>query len=292
MALPPIACMLGPLGVGKSYVMTWHVIAQMKRQHRLALTQYAVDGAIPLRRITDLLHRDAAGAVVALDEINTIFPAREWTKEDDIEVRVIENIRHNGQQLLYAAHGPGDVTIHLRKSTGVWILIRRIGPDPTAMIVQGKHPNRWQRPRAFKLTAYAPGKPPDHLPALTRPTIMWRQRIGFKEDVAMRYDTGERIWTDAQEQEIERRLSGAEQRLHGEPWRVEGGKIQGMARRLQRARDELRDRSTKPEPPSEDERVRSFLAGMPQEQLDALSAALAELDAPAAEAGAPIVEPG
>lgn len=87
----------------------------------------------------------------------------------------------------------------------------------------------------------------------------------------MRYDTGERIWTDAQEQEIQRRLEGAEERLTGTPWRVTGGKLQGQAQRLQRARDEIRSASQRSAPR---ESIADALASMTDEEVEALHSAL------------------
>lgn len=269
--LPPLVAFCGPPGVGKSYCMARWMTRQMAAG-RLGLSQFAVDGAVPLVHMTDLLHEMAGGAAISLDEAGRIFPARDWRQEDDLEQLWIETIRHYGQTCVFACHSPADVGVHVRRRVGLWIQVERIGPDPSIMLRNGKQPKRRERPQGFRLTAYAGGGPPDHMPAMTKPQILWREKIPFQEQYASRYDTGERIWTDAQETEIRSRLEGAEERLTAAPWRVSNGMLQSAQVRLQRGRDRDRKADAK-------QRAGGLVAGLSLDDLDAMAAALDEAPA-------------
>lgn len=239
-ALPPIVAFVGPPGEGKTYCMTWWILKQIEKEGRLALTQFAVDGAVPLIHLHDLLHPMAGGACVGLDEIGRLFPARQWKDEDEIESLWVETLRHWGQTLVFAGHAPQDVAVHMRRRVGMWVVVTRDGPDPSVALTLGKEIKRGDMPRGFKLEYYPAAEPPDYIPSFAEKHKLYETYIPFSLDVALRYDTGERIFTDAQERLLEQLLVGAEERLTAPPWRVVGGKAESAGRRLVRGRDRAR----------------------------------------------------
>jgi hypothetical protein len=199
-----------------------------------------------------LLHDEAIGAYVALDEIGRILPAREWSKEDEIEQLVFEIHRHHGLDIGYACQSPSQVSASLRRLTGEWIYPYRIGIDPSKLLKAGKKPHWWQKPLAFHCITYFPD-PSDEsgMPRILHKKLaggdkeehnaaipMESHWIPYNQYVADMYDTTERIYTDAIQLEIEERLSTAKDRLTRPQWEVHEGHTTGSYTRLQRARDD------------------------------------------------------
>jgi hypothetical protein len=274
--LPPIVAFVGPPGEGKTYCMTWWLLRQMKREGRLCLTQFAVDGAIPLIHLHDLLHPMAGGACVGLDEIGRLFPAREWKQEEEIEMLWIETLRHWGQTLVFAGHAPQDVAVHMRRRVGLWIVVSRDGPDPSVALTLGKPISRKDMPRGFKLEYYGPAEPPDYIPSFAEKNRLHEAYIPFSMDIALRYDTGERILTDAQEKMLEELLIGAEERLTAPAWKVIGGKAESAGRRLVRGRDRVRaQKEREAREAASAQQVANIIGSLATHAVDPMAASLA-----------------
>jgi hypothetical protein len=223
------------------------------RKGRKGFSQYAIHGARPLERISDLLHDDCLGSAVALDEVGRILPARDWTNEDEIEALVFEIHRHHGLDIGYAVQAPSQVSASLRRLTGEWIYPRRVGLDPTKLLRLDKVPKWYQKPFGFRTSKYFPD-PSDEsgMPRILHKKLdgsstsethnehipVERAWMWYSQAVANMYDTAERIYTDAIQLEIEERLLTAKARLNQPQWVVQEGHSVGAYTRLQRARDD------------------------------------------------------
>lgn len=222
---------VGKPGECKTYSLVAWLQREMRR--RLGLSQFAVDGARRLYKLSDLLHPAAKGAAVALDEVARILPARDWNAEDEVESLVFETHRHYGLDIRYSVQSPAQASVALRRLTTRWIYCYRVGLDPSRLIEAGIRPAWWQKPIAIRYCEYEADDAGD--PDMKTERVYYRF---FYSWFAEAYDTTERLVTDGLHLKIQDRLEGAEFRLLQDPWRVVNGKAEGPSGFLYLARDD------------------------------------------------------
>ncbi|HEV7235780.1 MAG TPA: zonular occludens toxin domain-containing protein [Ktedonobacteraceae bacterium] len=212
------------------------------------MSQFAVHGAEKLTMLGDLLHERYRGAAVCIDEIGRILPARDWSREDEIETALLETHRHHGLEIRYACQDLMQASAALRRLTEWYIYCIRCGPDPSRILKAGKNPSWWQCPLAVRqiwvrredVDAEGFPKPFDKCVGVKVKYAFWHRHI------AKMYDTTERIYPGLLQDQIEQHLSDATERIAtNEPWSVQDGHSVGTLTRLYRGRDEKNERKQK-----------------------------------------------
>lgn len=239
-----IAAYVGSPGNCKTYSLAAWLIGEMKRGNK-GVSQFAVHGADKLTMLGDLLHDRYRGSAVAIDEIGRILPARDWSREDEIETALLETHRHHGLEIRYACQDLMQASAALRRLTEWYIYCIRCGPDPSRILKAGKDPHWWQCPFAVRqiwvrredVDSEGFPKPFDKCVGLKVKYTFWYRHI------AKMYDTTERIYPGQLDLEIAEHLATAEERiLYATPWEVKDGHAAGTLTRLYRGRDEKKQR--------------------------------------------------
>ena len=235
-----IAAYVGSPGNCKTYSLAAWLIGE-RRKGNQTVSQFAVHGSHKLTMLGDLLHEKYRGAAVGIDEIGRILPARDWSREDEIETALLETHRHHGLEIRYACQDLMQASAALRRLTEWYIYCIRCGPDPSRILKAGKQPHWWQCPLAVRqiwvrredVDAEGFPKPFDKCVGLKVRYIFWHRYI------AAQYDTTERIYPGNLQSEIEEHLLQATARIEeSTPWEVKDGHSIGTLTRLYRGRDE------------------------------------------------------
>lgn len=235
-----IAAYVGSPGNCKTYSLAAWLIHEMRKGNK-GVSQFAVDGAKKLTMLGDLLHEDYRGSAVAIDEIGRILPARDWSREDEIETALLETHRHHGLEIRYAMQDAGQASASLKRLTEWYIYCIRCGPDPSRILKVGKDPHWWQCPLAVRqiwvrredVDSEGFPKPFEKCVGLKIKYQFWHRHI------AKQYDTTERIYPGLLQEQIEEHLLTAAGRIALEtPWEVKDGHSIGTLTRLYRGRDE------------------------------------------------------
>lgn len=239
-----IAAYVGSIGNCKTYSLATWGLSEM-RKGNLVVSQFAIHGARKLMMLGDLLHEDYRGAAVCIDEIGRILPARDWSREDEIETALLETHRHHGLEIRYACQDLMQVSAALRRLTEWYIYCIRCGPDPSRILKAGRDPHWWQCPIAVRqiwvrredVDAEGFPKPFDKCVGLKVRYTWWHRYL------AKQYDTTERIYPGLLQEQIAEHLLSAEKRIRETlPWKVEDGHSVGTLTRLYRGRDEKQQR--------------------------------------------------
>jgi hypothetical protein len=216
----------------------------MKKGNR-CVSQFAIHGADKLTMLGDLLHENYRGSAVCIDEIGRILPARDWSREDEIETALLETHRHHGLEIRYACQDLMQASAALRRLTEWYIYCIRCGPDPSRIIKNGQKPHWWQCPLAVRqiwvrredVDSEGFPKPFDKCVGLKVKYTFWHRFI------AEMYDTTERIYPGQLQDEIAEHLLSADERItSAQPWEVKDGHSVGTLTRLYRGRDEKKQR--------------------------------------------------
>lgn len=235
-----IAAYVGSPGNCKTYSLAAWLIGEM-RHGNMGVSQFAVHGAEKLTMLGDLLHERYRGAAVAIDEIGRILPARDWSREDEIETALLETHRHHGLEIRYACQDIMQASAALRRLTEWYIYCIRLGPDPSRILKAGHDPHFWQCPfgvrqvwvRREDVDAEGFPKPFDKCVGLKIKYTWWHRHI------AKQYDTTERIYPGNLQEQIAEHLLSADERIAStEPWRIVDGHAIGTLTRLERGRDD------------------------------------------------------
>lgn len=242
-----ICAYVGSPGNCKTYSLAAWGIREMQKGNR-CVSQFAIHGAEKLTMLGDLLHENYRGSAVCIDEIGRILPARDWSREDEIETALLETHRHHGLEIRYACQDLMQASAALRRLTEWYIYCIRCGPDPSRILKAGKNPSWWQCPLAVRqiwvrredVDAEGFPKPFDKCVGLKVRYIWWHRHI------AKMYDTTERIYPGLLQDQIEEHLAAASERIASqEPWSVQDGHAVGTLTRLYRGRDEQKERKQK-----------------------------------------------
>lgn len=244
-----IAAYVGSPGNCKTYSLAAWGMHEM-RKGNLVVSQFAIDGAQKLTMLGDLLHERYRGAAVCIDEIGRILPARDWSREDEIETALLETHRHHGLEIRYACQDLMQASAALRRLTEWYIYCIRCGPDPSRILKAGNDPHWWQCPffvrqiwvRREDVDAEGFPKPFDKCVGLKIKYQFWHRHL------AKRYDTTERIYPGLLQEQIAEHLLSADERIMSQsPWEVVNGHSTGSAgnlTNLRRGRDEKAQRKS------------------------------------------------
>jgi hypothetical protein len=235
-----IAAYVGSPGNCKTYSLAaWGLNEQ--RKGNLVVSQFAIHGARKLTMLGDLLHEEYRGAAVCIDEIGRILPARDWSREDEIETALLETHRHHGLEIRYACQDLMQASAALRRLTEWYIYCIRCGPDPSRILKAGKDPHWWQCPLAVRqiwvrredVDGEGFPKPFDKCVGLKVRYQWWHRHL------AKQYDTTERIYPGMLQEQIAAHLMTADERIKStSPWEVKDGHSVGTLTTLHRGRDE------------------------------------------------------
>ena len=215
-----IAAYVGSPGNCKTYSLAAWGISEMRKGNRV-VSQFAINGADKLTMLGDLLHENYRGAAVCIDEIGRILPARDWSREDEIETALLETHRHHGLEIRYACQDLMQASAALRRLTEWYIYCIRCGPDPSRIIKTGREPHWWQCPFAVRqiwvrredVDGEGFPKPFDKCVGLKIKYTWWHRSI------ARQYDTTERIYPGLLQDQIAEHLLAANERIAAnEPW--------------------------------------------------------------------------
>lgn len=235
-----IAAYVGSPGNCKTYSLAAWGLHEMKKGN-LVVSQFAINGAEKLTMLGDLLHERYRGAAVCIDEIGRILPARDWSREDEIETALLETHRHHGLEIRYACQDLMQASAALRRLTEWYIYCIRCGPDPSRIIKNGQKPHWWQCPlwvrqvwvRREDVDSEGFPKPFDKCVGLKVKYQLWHRFL------AEQYDTTERIYPGQLQDEIAEHLLTADERIMSQtPWEVRDGHSVGTLTKLYRGRDE------------------------------------------------------
>jgi len=264
-----IAAYVGSPGNCKTYSLAAWGMNEM-RKGNLVVSQFAIDGAEKLTMLGDLLHERYRGAAVCIDEIGRILPARDWSREDEIETALLETHRHHGLEIRYACQDLMQASAALRRLTEWYIYCIRCGPDPSRILKAGRDPHWWQCPFAVRqvwvrredVDGEGFPKPFDKCVGAKVKYTWWHRHL------AKRYDTTERIYPGLLQEQIAEHLLSADERIMSQtPWQVQEGHSVGTLTTLHRGRDERAKRkqaSTKRADSAIQEAVTAILQAKPK----------------------------
>lgn len=230
-----ISVVYGIPGSGKGYYLA-RAARYWVRSGRRVYATCAMDGARPLRTIVDCLApvvfgpdypTPFRGCYMVIDEAGSYFDAR-LTVKDPLPPEVFSALtlhRKGGIDIIMACQSIQFLDVQVRRVTGEYIKMERVGADATRRLVSGKVAGLpfFQRPIGFWATAYSPEAFSDKMELLGSPEPLWRSFMFWRRSIAESYDTTERVIDPQTEESIREILAGSDMRGDAAAWRVRRG---------------------------------------------------------------------